>query len=151
VLIVGDILHSRVARSNVQLLRLLGAEVEVAGPPTLMPVGISELGATVSYDFDESLGKGPDAVMMLRVQQERMQGSFFPSAREYAASWSLSGKRFAGLSEKTRILHPGPMNRGFEISSAAADDPRSLVLQQVANGVAVRMAVLYATLSEDAQ
>lgn len=147
VLIVGDVLHSRVARSNVMLLSKLGAQVEVAGPTTLMPVGIESLGATVSHDFSESLAKKPDAVMMLRVQTERMQGSFFPSPREYASAWSLSGDRFAALGKKTLILHPGPMNRGFEISSAAADDERSLVLKQVANGVAVRMAVLFATLS----
>lgn len=147
VLIVGDILHSRVARSNVLLLKMLGASVEVAGPTTLMPEGIEKLGATVSNNFAESLAKKPDAVMMLRVQQERMQGSFFPSPKEYAANWSLSGDRFASLSKDTVILHPGPMNRGFEISSEAADDSRSLVLKQVANGVSVRMAVLYATLS----
>jgi aspartate carbamoyltransferase catalytic subunit len=147
VLIVGDILHSRVARSNVLLLTMLGASVEVAGPTTLMPAGIEKLGATVSNSFAESLAKQPDAVMMLRVQQERMQGSFFPSPKEYAANWSLSGERYASLSKDTVILHPGPMNRGFEISSEAADDSRSLVLKQVANGVSVRMAVLYATLS----
>jgi aspartate carbamoyltransferase catalytic subunit len=147
VLIVGDILHSRVARSNVLLLTKLGAKVEVAGPTTLMPAGIEKLGATVSHNFAESLAQNPDAVMMLRVQQERMQGSFFPSPKEYAANWSLSGDRFGSLGKDAVILHPGPMNRGFEISSAAADDPRSLVLKQVANGVAVRMAVLYATLS----
>jgi aspartate carbamoyltransferase catalytic subunit len=147
VLIVGDILHSRVARSNVLLLKMLGASVEVAGPTTLMPEGIEKHGATVSNNFAESLAKNPDAVMMLRVQQERMQGSFFPSPKEYAANWSLSGDRFASLSKDTVILHPGPMNRGFEISSEAADDSRSLVLKQVANGVSVRMAVLYATLS----
>lgn len=147
VLIVGDILHSRVARSNVLLLKMLGATVEVAGPTTLMPAGMEELGASVSNSFAASLEKKPDAVMMLRVQQERMQGSFFPSPKEYAANWSLSGDRFASLSKDAVILHPGPMNRGFEISSEAADDSRSLVLKQVANGVSVRMAVLYATLS----
>ena len=150
VLIVGDILHSRVARSNVLLLTKLGAKVEVAGPTTLMPAGIEKLGATISHNFADSLAQKPDAVMMLRVQQERMQGSFFPSPKEYAANWSLSGERFAALGKDSVILHPGPMNRGFEISSEAADDPRSLVLKQVANGVAVRMAVLYATLSGEA-
>jgi aspartate carbamoyltransferase catalytic subunit len=150
VLIVGDILHSRVARSNVLLLTKLGAKVVVAGPTTLMPAGIEKLGATVSHNFAEALAQKPDAVMMLRVQQERMQGSFFPSPKEYAANWSLSGERFAALGKDSVILHPGPMNRGFEISSEAADDPRSLVLKQVANGVAVRMAVLYATLSGEA-
>ncbi|MEY4962256.1 MAG: hypothetical protein RLZZ249_953 [Actinomycetota bacterium] len=147
VLIVGDILHSRVARSNVLLLKLLGAEVTVAGPTTLMPAGIDQLGAKVSHSFDESLAQKPDAVMMLRVQKERMQGSFFPSEREYAKSWALNDERFKALGAKTAILHPGPMNRGFEISSAAADSEKSLVLRQVANGVSVRMAVLYSTLA----
>ncbi len=147
VLIVGDILHSRVARSNLLLLTLLGAEVELAGPTTLMPEGIERLGASVSHSFEDSLAKKPDAVMMLRVQRERMQGSFFPSPKEYTSKWSLSGERFKSLSDKTLILHPGPMNRGFEISSQAADDPRSQVLRQVSNGVAVRMAVLHRCLS----
>lgn len=147
VLIVGDILHSRVARSNVLLLNLLGAKVTVAGPTTLMPIGIEKLGATISHNFDEALEQKPDAVMMLRVQKERMQGSFFPSEREYAKNWALSSERFRGLSSSTRILHPGPMNRGFEIASEAADSNQSLVLKQVANGVSVRMAVLYATLA----
>ena len=147
VLIVGDILHSRVARSNLLLLTLLGAEVELAGPTTLMPEGIERLGASVSHSFEDSLAKKPDAVMMLRVQRERMQGNFFPSPKEYTSKWSLSGERFKSLSEKTLILHPGPMNRGFEISSQAADDPRSQVLRQVSNGVAVRMAVLHRCLS----
>jgi aspartate carbamoyltransferase catalytic subunit len=147
VLIVGDILHSRVARSNVLLLKTLGAEVEVAGPTTLMPEGIAKLGATVSHSFEEALSKKPDAVMMLRVQRERMQGSFFPSPKEYTSRWSLSGSRFESLGKDTIILHPGPMNRGFEISSQAADDPRSQVLKQVTNGVAVRMAVLHKCLS----
>lgn len=147
VLIVGDILHSRVARSNVLLLKLLGAEVTVAGPTTLMPAGIDKLGAKVSHNFDESLAQQPDAVMMLRVQKERMQGSFFPSEREYAKSWALNDDRFRSLADRTAILHPGPMNRGFEISSAAADSDKSLVLRQVANGVSVRMAVLYSTLA----
>lgn len=147
VLIVGDILHSRVARSNVLLLNLLGAKVTVAGPTTLMPNGIEKLGATISHNFDEALEQKPDAVMMLRVQKERMQGSFFPSEREYAKNWALSSERFRRLSSSTRILHPGPMNRGFEIASEAADSNQSLVLKQVANGVSVRMAVLYATLA----
>lgn len=147
VLIVGDILHSRVARSNALLLKTLGAEVEVAGPTTLMPEGIEKLGATVSHSFEESLSKKPDAVMMLRVQRERMQGSFFPSPKEYTSRWSLSGSRFESLGKDTIILHPGPMNRGFEISNQAADDPRSQVLKQVTNGVAVRMAVLHKCLS----
>lgn len=128
---------------------MLGAQVEVAGPTTLMPTGIEKLGVSVSNNFTASLEKHPDVVMMLRVQQERMQGSFFPSIKEYASNWSLSGARFEMLKPETKILHPGPMNRGFEISSQAADDPRSLVLRQVANGVSVRMAVLFATLAGD--
>lgn len=147
VLIVGDILHSRVARSNVLLLGLLGAEVTLAGPTTLMPTGIDELGARIVHNFDEALADKPDAVMMLRVQKERMQGSFFPSEREYAKSWALTSERFQKLGEHSVLLHPGPMNRGFEIASEAADSSKSLVLKQVANGVSVRMAVLYATLA----
>ena len=147
VLIVGDILHSRVARSNLLLLKLLGADVELAGPTTLMPEGIEKLGATVSHSFEESLAKKPDAIMMLRVQRERMQGSFFPSPKEYTSRWSLSDKRLDQVSQDAIILHPGPMNRGFEISSKAADDSRSQVLKQVRNGVAVRMSVLHKCLS----
>lgn len=147
VLIVGDILHSRVARSNLLLLNLLGAEVEIAGPSSLIPEGIASLGATISNSFEDSLSKRPEAVMMLRVQKERMQGDYFTSPQEYSANWALDSERLAMLSSDAMILHPGPMNRGFEISSEAADDPRSKILQQVANGVAVRMAVLYGCLS----
>ena len=147
VLIIGDIMHSRVARSNVLLLKLLGANVSVAGPSTLLPPGITELGATVEGNFDEALAKKPDAVMMLRVQLERMSGDYLPSVREYSANWSLNIDRLNQLGDKTVILHPGPMNRGLEISSAAADDSRSKVLQQVRNGLAVRMAVLHKILS----
>lgn len=147
ILIVGDILHSRVARSNLLLLKLLGADVELAGPTTLMPEGIEKLGATISHSFEESLAKKPDAIMMLRVQRERMQGSFFPSPKEYTSRWSLSDKRLDQVSQDAIILHPGPMNRGFEISSKAADDSRSQVLKQVRNGVAVRMSVLHKCLS----
>ena len=143
VLIVGDIQHSRVARSNVLLLSLLGAEVTLAGPETLLPTAFTALGCKISHSFEESLAEKPDVVMMLRVQRERMQGTFFPSEREYASRWSLSGERFKMLGKETVILHPGPMNRGFEISSEAADDPRSAVLTQVKNGLSVRMAVLY--------
>ena len=143
VLIVGDIQHSRVARSNVLLLSLLGAEVTLAGPETLLPKTFSALGSEISHSFEEALSAKPDVVMMLRVQRERMQGTFFPSEREYAAKWSLAGERFKMLGSDTIILHPGPMNRGFEISNEAADDPRSAVLTQVRNGLAVRMAVLY--------
>ena len=143
VLIVGDIQHSRVARSNILLLSLLGAQVTLAGPETLLPKTFLALGCEISHSFEEALSAKPDVVMMLRVQRERMQGTFFPSEREYAAKWSLSGERFKMLGSETIILHPGPMNRGFEISNEAADDPRSAVLTQVRNGLAVRMAVLY--------
>ncbi len=147
VLIVGDIQHSRVARSNVLLLTLLGAKVTLAGPETLLPQGFRELGCEVAFSFEEALEDQPDVVMMLRVQRERMQGVFFPSEREYAAKWSLSGVRFRMLRDDAVILHPGPMNRGFEISDEAADDPRSAVLTQVRNGLSVRMAVLYKLLA----
>jgi aspartate carbamoyltransferase catalytic subunit len=147
VLIVGDILHSRVARSNILLLTLLGAKVTVAGPKTLIPFGVEEMGTTVSNSFEDALSAKPDVVMMLRVQKERMQGEFFSSTADYSRAWSLEGDRLAMVSQDALILHPGPMNRGFEISSEAADDPRSQVLTQVSNGVAVRMAVLYRCLS----
>jgi aspartate carbamoyltransferase catalytic subunit len=147
VLIVGDIRHSRVARSNILLLKLLGAKVTIAGPESLIPEGIEAMGTEVLNSFEQALAEKPDVVMMLRVQKERMQGEFFSSAADYSKSWSLEGHRLAMLSPKALIMHPGPMNRGFEISSQAADDPRSQVLKQVANGVAVRMAVLYQCLS----
>lgn len=147
VLIVGDIRHSRVARSNILLLNLLGATVTIAGPQSLIPEGIDQMGTRVMDSFEEALAQKPDVVMMLRVQKERMQGEFFSSAAEYSRYWSLEGKRLEMVSDKALIMHPGPMNRGFEISSQAADDPRSQVVKQVANGVAVRMAVLYRFLS----
>ena len=147
VLIVGDILHSRVARSNLLLLRKLGAIVEIAAPVTLTPAGFDSLGAEISHSFEDSLSRKPDVVMMLRVQKERMSGSYFPSAREYAASWSLSGYRLSLVQKGAIIMHPGPMNRGFEISSAAADDSRSRILDQVRNGLSVRMAVLHQCLT----
>ena len=147
VLIVGDIRHSRVARSNILLLNLLGANVTVAGPQTLIPIGVDEMGAIVSNSFEEALSSKPDVVMMLRVQKERMQGEFFSSTEAYSKAWSLEGDRLNMVGKNSLILHPGPMNRGFEISSEAADDPRSQVLRQVSNGVAVRMAVLYRCLS----
>jgi aspartate carbamoyltransferase catalytic subunit len=147
VLIVGDILHSRVARSNILLLNLLGASVTVAGPRTLIPFGIEKMGTTVNNSFEDALSAKPDVVMMLRVQKERMQGQFFSSTADYSKAWSLEGDRLAMVGQDALILHPGPMNRGFEISSEAADDPRSQVLRQVSNGVAVRMAVLYRCLS----
>jgi aspartate carbamoyltransferase catalytic subunit len=145
VLIVGDIAHSRVARSNTLLLNLLGAEVTVAGPPELVPSGFSELGANVAVNFDEALEKSPEVVMMLRVQRERMTDDL--DAASYVKNWSLSAARAARLGPQTQLLHPGPMNRGFEISSAAADGPNSRVLDQVRNGLAVRMAVLNRCLS----
>jgi aspartate carbamoyltransferase catalytic subunit len=147
VLIVGDILHSRVARSNILLLNLLGSQVTVAGPKSLIPTGIEQMGVTVSHSFEDALSTGPNVVMMLRVQKERMQGEFFSSIADYSKAWSLEGDRLKMVGDKSLIFHPGPMNRGFEISSDAADDPRSQVLRQVSNGVAVRMAVLYRCLS----
>jgi aspartate carbamoyltransferase catalytic subunit len=151
VLIVGDISHSRVARSNIHLLKTLGASVEVAGPENLMPVGIAELGVSVSTDFDQSLSKRPDVVMMLRVQRERMLENQLGSERDYAKLWSLGEERLSELKSDAVILHPGPMNRGLEIASAAVDDSRSAILQQVANGVSVRMAVLYQVLAGEAE
>jgi len=158
VVIVGDLAHSRVARSNVLLLRTLGAQVTLVAPPTLMPAGVASWNCVSSWDLDATLaGKvagDVDAVMMLRVQRERMGGSsgsgevgFFPSEREYAAGYGLSPARLELLPEHAPVLHPGPMNRGLEISSMAADGARSLVLEQVRAGVAVRMAVLYHILA----
>ena len=153
VAIVGDILHSRVARSNLWLLRTLGAEVTMVAPPTLLPHGSNVWPCAISYDLDATLAGGIDAVMMLRVQGERMHASFFPNTREYSRLWGFDDARLAALDaqgqSETIIMHPGPMNRGLEISSAAADSPRSTVLEQVSNGVAVRMAVLYLLLSGD--
>ena len=147
VLIVGDILHSRVARSNVWLLTSLGASVQVVAPATLVPVGIAGWPVTVGYDLDEALADRPDVVMMLRIQSERMSGGFFPNAREYAGRWGLDDARFDALAPTSIVMHPGPMNRGLEISSRAADSGQSTVLEQVANGVSVRMAVLYLVLA----
>jgi aspartate carbamoyltransferase catalytic subunit len=142
VVIVGDILHSRVARSNVELLATLGAEVVLVAPPTLLPVGVSDWPVTVSHDVDAEL-PGADAVLMLRVQAERMTGGFFPSAREYSVLYGLSERRQALLPGHAVVLHPGPMLRGMEIASSVADSAQSAVLQQVSNGVHVRMAVLF--------
>jgi len=151
IVIVGDITHSRVARSNVLLLNTLGARVTLVAPPTLMPSAVGTWPCTTSWDLDATLsGKehgDVDAVMMLRVQRERMSGGYFPSEREYAIGYGLSPKRLELLAESAPVLHPGPMNRGLEISSAAADGLRSVVLDQVQAGVAVRMAVLYRLLS----
>jgi aspartate carbamoyltransferase catalytic subunit len=146
VAIVGDVLHSRVARSNLWLLRTLGADVTLVAPPTLLPVGVSQWPCRVGSDLDAELA-GLDAVMMLRVQAERMHGSFFPSAREYAVGYGLSQARAARLPEHALVLHPGPMVRGMEIAPAVADGPSSVILAQVANGVHVRMAVLYHLLA----
>lgn len=142
VVIVGDIVHSRVARSNVALLATLGAEVVLVAPPTLLPVGVADWPVSISHELDAEL-PAADAVLMLRVQAERMTGGFFPSTREYSVRYGLSEKRRAMLAEHAVVLHPGPMLRGMEISSAVADSPQSAVLQQVSNGVHVRMAVLF--------
>jgi aspartate carbamoyltransferase catalytic subunit len=146
VAIVGDILHSRVARSNVLLLSLLGAKVTLVAPPTLLPVGIQNWPATVSYDFD-SVIPHVDVVMMLRVQQERMSDLFFPNAREYSRYFGLNGERMASMKSGAIVMHPGPMNRGLEISAEVADSARSVITEQVTNGVSVRMAILYVLLA----
>ena len=147
VTIVGDILHSRVARSNVWLLSSLGAAVTLVAPATLLPIGVGEWPASVGYSLDAALATGPDVVMMLRIQSERMHAAFFPNAHEYSREWGLGDERLRTLAADSIVMHPGPMNRGLEISSGAADSPRSTVLEQVANGVSVRMAVLYLVLS----
>ena len=145
VAIVGDILHSRVARSNVWLLRTLGAEVTLVAPPTLLPVAVGGWPCSVSYDFSAVL-PGSDVVMMLRVQHERMTDAYFPSVREYSRRYGLDGDRMARLPEHAIVMHPGPMNRGVEIAAEVADCARSTIVEQVANGVVVRMAVLYLLL-----
>ena len=142
VTIVGDLLHSRVLRSNVLLLTALGADVWVSGPSTLVPAGIERLGVHVSTRIDEAVADA-DVIMMLRIQQERMQGAFFPSLREYFNTFGMTAARVAHAKPDVIIMHPGPMNRGVEIASEVADGPYSVILEQVANGVAVRMAVLY--------
>ena len=146
VTIVGDILHSRVARSNVLLLNTLGAEVTLVAPPTLLPVAIGSWPCSVCYDLDAALPKA-DVVMMLRVQQERMNAAYFPSVREYSRRYGLDVGRMALLPEHGIVMHPGPMNRGVEIAAEVADSTRSTIVEQVANGVSVRMAVLYLLLS----
>lgn len=146
VAIVGDILHSRVARSNLWLLHTLGATVKFVAPPTLLPVNTEYWPAEIYYDLDDAIESGVDAIMMLRIQKERMNDAFFPSSQEYSRRWGLTPERFAVLDKaghETAILHPGPMNRGLEICAEAADSARSWVLRQVTNGVSVRMAVLY--------
>jgi aspartate carbamoyltransferase catalytic subunit len=142
IVIVGDVLHSRVARSNVLLLSTLGAEVVLVAPPTLLPAGVEQWPVTVSHDLDAEL-PAADAAMMLRVQAERMTGGFFPSAREYSVTYGMSEKRQALLPGHAVVLHPGPMLRGMEIASSVADSAQAAVLQQVTNGVHVRMAVLF--------
>lgn len=145
VAIVGDVLHSRVARSNVLLLQKLGAEVILVAPPTLVPVGVESWGARISYSLDDVLSQ-IDAVMMLRVQRERMDDLFFPTEREYSRNFGLNLERINRLKENAIVMHPGPMNRGLEISADSADSPRSVIVEQVANGVSVRMSVLYLLL-----
>ena len=149
VTIVGDVLHSRVARSNVLLLATLGAEVTLVAPPTLLPVGVEQWPCAQSYDLDGAL-VGADAVMMLRVQLERMNAAFFPSAREYSRRYGLDADRMATLPEHAIVMHPGPMNRGLEITAQVADSPRSVIVEQVTNGVSVRLAVLYLLLGGSA-
>ncbi len=155
VVIVGDVLHSRVARSNVRLLHTLGAEVTLVTPPTLVPVGAHLWPCRTSYHLDEVLtDQQPDAIMMLRVQRERMGGTtpgtgYFPSPLEYTRGYGLDSRRLAMLPDHAIVMHPGPMNRGLEISADAADSVRSVVVEQVANGVAVRMAVLYLLLAKE--
>jgi aspartate carbamoyltransferase catalytic subunit len=145
VTIVGDVLHSRVARSNVLLLSTLGADVTVVAPPTLLPTGVETWPCEVSYDIDEVLSHS-DAIMMLRVQAERMQAAYFPSAREYSRRYGLDRDRMSMLPDHAIVMHPGPMNRGMEISADVADHARSVMVDQVSNGVSVRMAVLYLML-----
>ena len=140
--IVGDLLDSRVLRSNVLLLTKLGADVWLSGPPTLMPPGIERLGVHVTTSVDEAVADA-DVIMMLRIQQERMEGAFFPSVREYFNVFGMTVERVRRAKPGVIIMHPGPMNRGVEIASEVADGPYSVILEQVANGVAVRMAVLY--------
>ncbi len=144
VCLVGDILHSRVARSNIHGLKKLGAEVTVCGPPTLIPRNIEDLGVHVSYDLDKVLPK-MDVLNILRIQLERQSGAFFPSIREYAAEYGISNERMKKAKKDVMIMHPGPINRGVELSGEVADGPQSVILDQVTNGVAVRMAVLFLT------
>jgi aspartate carbamoyltransferase catalytic subunit len=149
VLIVGDILHSRVARSNLHLLTTLGAEVSVCGPSTFVPRDVPVNSGRIYWDFDEALAQKPDFVMMLRMQQERMTSSFIPNPVEYSKFYGLTQQRFSRMPKSTFVMHPGPMNRGLEIASEVADSERSLITNQVANGVAIRMAVLYRLLAQE--
>ena len=142
VAIIGDLLHSRVLRSNVQLLTKMGADVWVCGPPTLIPVGIRQFGVTATSVIEDAV-RDADVIMLLRIQLERMEGAFFPSLREYFSVFGMTEARLRLAKPDVMIMHPGPMNRGVEIASEVADGPYSVILEQVANGVAVRMAVLY--------
>jgi aspartate carbamoyltransferase catalytic subunit len=148
VAIIGDLLHSRVLRSNVLLLRTVGADVTVCGPATLVPAGLERFGVGVTHAIDEAV-EGADVVMMLRIQQERMHGHFFPSVREYFSLFGLTRARLNRAKPDVIVMHPGPMNRGVEIDSEVADGPGSVILEQVSNGVAVRMAVLYLLAGRD--
>lgn len=143
VAIVGDILHSRVARSNLHCLKALGASLVFCGPPTMLPAGLAELGAEVTTELDTALDRA-DAVMMLRIQRERQGDALFPTTAEYHARWGLTNERAAALKPEAVVLHPGPVNRGLELSPEVADGQRSLILEQVENGVAVRKAILEA-------
>jgi len=146
VVIAGDVLHSRVARSEIQALRLVDAQVTVVAPPTLLPPAISEWGVEVVDVLDDALD-GADVVYLLRVQRERMHGAFFPSVREYARWWGMDDRRLARLSNDALVMHPGPMNRGVEITGSVADSQKSVITEQVTNGIAIRMACLYLLLS----
>jgi aspartate carbamoyltransferase catalytic subunit len=148
VAIIGDLMHSRVLRSNILLLRTVGAEVWACGPATLIPAGLDRLGVRVTTSIDEAV-EGADVVMMLRIQQERMHGHFFPSVREYFSLFGLTRERLRRAKDDVIVMHPGPMNRGVEIDSEVADGPGSVILEQVSNGVAVRMAVLYLLAGRD--
>ena len=146
VAIVGDVLHSRVARSNVLLLAKLGAQVVLVAPPTLLPVGIESWPCQISYDLDEVISS-VDAIMMLRIQLERMSEMYFPNAREYSRYFGLNSDRIRAMKAEAIVMHPGPMNRGLEITADAADGARSVIVEQVSNGVSIRMAILYLLLA----
>ena len=145
VLIVGDILHSRVARSNIFLLRKMGAKVLLVGPPSFLPVEFKKFGVEIDFNLERAL-VGADVIMMLRIQLERQGGNFFPSIREYRNLYSLTAERFRRAKKNAIIMHPGPINRGVEISADMADSAESVILKQVENGIAIRMAVLYLLL-----
>jgi len=140
--IVGDILHSRVAKSNIYLLTKFGAEVRLIGPPTLVPKELEQLGVKVFHDMNSGL-ENVDVIMVLRIQMERQGKGFFPSTLEYAKNWGLTSERLLRAGQDAIVMHPGPMNRGVEVASDVADGPKSVILEQVTNGLAVRMAVLY--------